>query len=113
MDRYREKTSLLFTELLYGLGLKQPPVMIVPISKSLGSPAPQTSFSTSPSLTSFGEVLTYFTLQFSNSQTNSSFLFSLTSHQIRGPPIIVHGSVPRMVWKPEMTIIGGCTFYDG
>jgi len=45
MDRYREKSSMFFTRLTNGLGKKQRPA-VVPLSESLGSPAPQTSLST-------------------------------------------------------------------
>ena len=44
MGRYRERTTTFFTRFAYGLGRKQPPA-IVPLSKSLGPPAPQTSLS--------------------------------------------------------------------
>ena len=46
MGRYHEKTSGFFARLTSGLGRKQRPV-VIPLSKSLGSPAPQTSLSTS------------------------------------------------------------------
>ena len=95
MDRYREKTSTLFTGFVHGLSRKQRPV-ITPLSKSLGFPVPQTSLSMSARLTSLDRVLTYYIFQFSNSQTSSSFPFYLISPQTRGSPVIVHGSVPRI-----------------
>ena len=46
MGRYHDKALTLFTGLAYGLGMKRRPTTI-PLSKSIGSPAPQTSLSTS------------------------------------------------------------------
>ena len=58
MSRYREKTSTFFIRLAHGLGKKQRSV-ITPVSKSLGSPAPQTSLSTNSLISSLNRILIY------------------------------------------------------
>ena len=66
----------------------------VPPSKSLGSPAPQTSLSTSFQINSSDRVLMIRSIpfsQFSSSQTRTSLPFSFTSVQSRSPPVTMHG----------------------
>jgi hypothetical protein len=97
-DRYREMTSTFFAKLANSLGAKQRPA-IVPLSESLGPPGPQTSHSTSSRISSLDQIpmSSHPTLQFSNSQTNSSFPFSIASPRTRGPPFTMHGSVTSTI----------------
>jgi len=109
MGRHNEKTPTIFTKLAYGLLRKQPPA-IVPLSKSLGPPAPQTSLGT-PAFDRIPIHPVSFS-QSSNSQTNSSFPFSLTSPQARSSSVTMHGSVFCIVWGPTNTIRNACGVYD-
>ena len=81
MDRYREKTSMVFTRLLYRFGRRRPAIAQLseplgspgsqtslgteestdtsPLSKSLGPPASQTSLSTSSRISPLNRTLTY------------------------------------------------------
>ena len=45
--------------------------------------------------------------QFSNSQSNSSFPFSLTSPRIMGPPVAMNGSGSHSIWPPKTTMWSG------
>jgi len=99
MDSCREKTSALFTRLAYGLGWNRRPD-VLPLSKSLGHPAPQTSPSTSSCVSSTGDRVLIRPLpfsQFSNSQTSSFSLFSPTSPQTPSPSVPVRGTVFSMI----------------
>ena len=113
MDRCREKTSTFFTKLAYGVGKKLYPT-VVPLSRSLGSPAPQTSLSTSLRIVSLDRMLTFSISlsQFSNSRTSLFFPFSLTSLRTRhGPPVIMHGSAFNTVGGLMITFNNGWSFY--
>ena len=56
MGHRRERTSALFTRLAHGLGRKRWSA-VLPLSKSLGSPAPQTSLSASSCFSSLDDRL--------------------------------------------------------
>jgi len=109
MGRDRDNTSTFFTRL--GFGGKQSSISL---SKSLASPAPQTSLSTTYYVVPFRQMLTYLILfsQSSNSRMSSSFPFSLTSPQNRSSPVTVRGSAPSIVCGSTVTITCGRSFYD-
>ena len=86
---------MLSTWFLYCLDMGRR-LVIAPLSKPLGPPAPQASLSTNARLTSLDQMLIYSAVQFLNSRTSSSFPFSLTSPQIHEPLVVVHGSAPRI-----------------
>ena len=88
MNRRGENTPRLLSRLAYRLVGKQHPTI-------RRSPAPQTSLSTSSSISTFDRMLTYPipSSQFSNSQTSSSLPSSPTSPQTRTSPVTTHGTV--------------------
>ena len=58
-------------------------------------------------------MLTISISQFSNSQTNSFFQFSLMFHQTLGlRPATVHAYTFCVVWVTRVTAINGRIFYD-
>ena len=114
MTRRREQTLAFFTRLASGLGRKQLPAT-VPLSKSLASPAPQTSLGTSSCIRSPDRVLTCFISfpQFSNYQTSSSFPSSLMSPRTHDLPATMLGYVLSILGgSVAITISKGCDFYD-
>ena len=98
--------SAFFTRLASGFGGSS-------LSKSLTSPAPQTSLSTAYCVISFHLMLTYL-IQSSNSRMSSSFPFSPTFPQNRSSPapITMHGSAPSIVCGSTMTTTSGRGFYE-
>ena len=112
MGRYRKKTLTFFNKFAHGLVTKQRPT-VVPLSESLRSPAPQTSLSTNPRISSLDRTLICSIpfLQSSSSQTNLSFLFSLTSPQSRDSLVTMHDSALSMIWRSTITIKNGWNFY--
>ena len=93
MDRCREKTTRFITRLAHGLGKKQrPPGPIVPLSRSLGSPAAQTSFSTSSRI---GYLDWMLRVDLPHSiflvfELPDELILSVLSHISPDPPVIGH-----------------------
>jgi len=58
MGRYRKKTLTFFNKFAHGLVTKQRPT-IAPLPEPLRSPAPQTSLSTNPRISSLDRTLIY------------------------------------------------------
>jgi len=88
MGRHPEKTTTLFTRLAYGLGRKQPPA-IVPLSQSLGPPAPQTSLSTISCTGSFDRVLIYWPYPvFAVFELPDELILSILSHISPDPELV-------------------------
>lgn len=85
MDRCRGKTSTFFTKLAYGVGKKLYPA-VVPLSRSLGSPAPQTSLSTSPSHSFFGSNANLFHLTRPVFELPDELILSILSYISPDPP---------------------------
>ena len=79
MDHYREKTSAFFTRLGHSLGRRRPPT-IVPLSRSLGSPALQTSLSKSSCISSLGLNTNSFHLTLIVFELPDELILSILSH---------------------------------
>ena len=91
MDRYREKSSRFFTSLADGLH-RNLHRAVVPLSKSLGSPAPQTSLSTGSRITSLDGILN---VNLSCSifpvfELPDELILSILSHVSRDPQLTGH-----------------------
>ena len=109
MDYYRENVSKLLNRLPFGLGMRPCPT-IVPLSRFLGSPAPQTSLSTGSHISSLDPVLTSF---HSFRTSKRAHLFhSLTSAQTHSSPVPMHGSASQIDRGSVIATISGCDFYN-
>ena len=100
MDQYCEKASLSLIKLGYGLTEKQSSAL-VPLSKSLGSPAPQTSLGMSPCLDSFDHGLICHTL-FSVFELPDELILSILSHISPGPRFADHHARFRVQYSMEI-----------
>jgi len=90
MDRYREKASTFFTGLANGLSREQRPAT-VPLPKSLGPPAHQTSASMSSCASSSGRTLTYPTLPIlAVFELSDELILSIISHVSPEPQFTGH-----------------------
>ena len=79
MDRYRGKTSTFFSKLANGLGTRLRPA-IVPLSKSLGPPGPQTCHSTSSRISSMDQPSISSRLIFTVFEFPEELILSIVSH---------------------------------
>ena len=85
MGPCHETTTAFLTKLAYGLGRKRRPATI-PLSKSLGPPAPQTSLSTSSRMSSLDRILTYSIRFFTVIELPDELILSILSHVSPDPP---------------------------
>jgi len=100
MDRYREKISTFFNEFTHGFVVKQRPT-IIPLSKSLESPAPQTSLSASSCIGSLDRTLIYF-IHFAVLGLPDELILSILSHISPEPRLTGHYARFRVQYNMDI-----------
>ena len=94
MGRYRENTTL-FTKLAYSLG-RTPRPAATPPSESLGSPAPQASFSTSFHISCLARILRFHPI-LAVFKLSDELILYIFSH-IDISPDLRHPAISRHIW---------------
>ena len=94
MGRYRENTTL-FTKLAYSLG-RTPRPAATPPSESLGSPAPQASFSTSSRISCLARILRFHPI-LAVFKLSDELILYIFSH-IDISPDLRHPAISRHIW---------------